>query len=95
MTEKQTKEIENLKKMLKEADEAIQAVEAFAKDMERKLTYSENEKKYFQEDLTQAKKEYEILEKFTQNAARAMVTLQTRKESARDSSGVWKNRKLF
>ena len=63
MTEKQTKEIENLKKMLKEA------VEAFAKDMERKLTYSENEKKYFQEDLTQAKKEYEILEKFTRAAS--------------------------
>ncbi len=75
MTEKKTKEIENLTKMLKEADEAIQAVEAFAKDMERKLTYSENEKKYFQEDLTQAKKEYEILEKFTrERGASAMVT---------------------
>ena len=75
MTEKKTKEIENLTKMLKEADEAIQAVEAFAKDTERKLTYSENEKKYFQEDLTQAKKEYEILEKFTrERGASAMVT---------------------
>ena len=71
---KKAKEVENLTKMLKEADEAIQSVESFAKDMERKFTYSENEKKYFQEDLTQMKKEYDVLEKFTrERGASAMV----------------------
>ena len=97
MMVKKAKEIENLTKMLKEADEAIQSVESFAKDMERKFTYSENEKKYFQEDLTQMKKEYGVLEKFTrERAARARWwRLQTRNASARNSSGVWRKRKGF
>ena len=67
MVEKKNKEIQNLQDMMKEADDAIQSVEIYAKEFEQKCALSEAEKKHLSEDLEQLKREYDVLAKFTRD----------------------------